>query len=152
MRSAFISTTIALIAVCLAGCASSTVHIADVTNDPRFAGTYRPGEVWRLKRDGFLVYSRDQGLELSAISEPDAIQVYAGSVVRIERLGYLFNSEHPPVASGPTEVVLAYGTLTDAKGQKWEVAVLPALRSGRRVEGTSLFVYPPDRELLEPAS
>jgi hypothetical protein len=139
---------IVAVAILITGCANGP-YIVDVSNDARFQAGYRPGEVWRLRADGYLVNSRDEGLELSAIGEPDAVRVPAGSTVRIERLGYLFNSEHPPVAGGPTEIVLAYGTLTDPNGEKRDVAVLPALHDGHQVEGTSLVVYPPDWTLLE---
>lgn len=137
----------------LAGC-SGTIGVIDVTGDPRFGGGYEPGQVWRLRTDGYIVHSGDNGLELwkpaDGAGVPGAVHVPAGSTVRIERLGYLFNSEHPPVPGSTTEMIWAYGTLTDPSGKQWELSILPALHDGRPVSGTSLLVYPPDRQFFEP--
>jgi hypothetical protein len=138
----------------LAGCSvHGTIGVIDVTNDPRFAGGYEPGQVWRLRTDGYIVHSGDNGLELwkpaDAAGLSDTVKVPAGSTVRIQRLGYLFNSEHPPTAGSTSEMIWAYGTLTDPGGKQWQVSILPAIHDGRPVPGTSLFVYPPDRQLLE---
>jgi hypothetical protein len=125
----------------------------DVTRDSRFQGGYRAGQVYRLKSDGYLVEWGDGGLELwtaaEAAGHSEAIHVPAGSTLRIERLGYLFNPEHPPVAGGTTEMIWAYGTLTSPDGKSWEVTVLPAVTGGRPVAGTSLVVYPVDEGLLD---
>jgi hypothetical protein len=134
------------------GCAAD-VHVADVTHDPRFLGAYDPGQVWRLRTEGYLVQSADNGLELwspaDAVGQNGAVKIPAGSTVRIERLGYLYNSEHPATPGGTVEMVWSYGTLTEPDGKQWQVMVLPSMRDGRLVEGTSLVVYPPDLEFLD---
>jgi hypothetical protein len=137
----------------LVGCASSGIAVIDVTTDARFQAGYRAGQVWRLRTDGYVVQSRDNGLELwtsvEGTGQLGAVKVPAGSTVRIERLGYLFNPDHPPVPGGTMEMVWAYGTLTDPSGGHWTVAVLSQMHGGKPVAGTSLLVYPPDREFLE---
>jgi hypothetical protein len=141
------------LAITLAGCASGGISIVDVTNDARFQGGYRAGQVWRLKTDAYLVQWGDGGLELWTPSEaaghPEAIHVPAGSTLHIDRLGYLYNPEHPPIAGGTTEMIWGYGTLTSTDGRTWQVTVLPAVNGAKPVPGTSLVVYPADERLLE---
>jgi hypothetical protein len=144
-----------MLAITLAGCASGGISIVDVTNDGRFQGGYRAGQVWRLKTDAYLVQWGDGGLELWTPSEtaghPEAIHVPARSTLHIDRLGYLFNPEHPPVAGGTTTMIWGYGTLTAPDGRSWQVTVLPAVQGGKAVPGTSLVVYPADEGLLDAA-
>lgn len=149
-----------LCVIFLTGCAAGT-HIVDVSHDPHFAGGYEVGHIYRLRTTGFLVQPLTNGewelwtpADESRQPSPTAIEIPAGSTIRIDRLGYLWDDNHPPIPGGPVELMLAYGTLTDASGKQWPqtVVVLPATHGGRVVEGTTVQVYPADGELLEPIS
>jgi hypothetical protein len=146
---------------CLAilGCGPE-LHMVDVTGDARFQSGYRAGQVWRLKTQGYLVRDRPgapwelwTAADLIGQQVAEKQAVPAGSVVRIQRLGYLYNSEHPPVPGGTLEEILAYGTLTMPAGTEWpqSVTILPGVEHPMVVGGTSLVVYGPDRTFLEEA-
>jgi hypothetical protein len=146
-----------LLWVALMGC-SADVHTIYVTHDPRFQSGYRQGQIYRLKTDGYLVqYTAGGSWELWTRADlanqqvTQAIPIPAGSTVRIDELGYLYNSEHPSIPGGTTQVVLAYGTVTTPDGKQWPtpVTILPARTHPHPVEGTSLLVYPADGEFLE---
>jgi len=133
-------------------------HIVDVSNDPRFQGGYRVGQIYRLRSNGYLVQPLPGGdwelwtpAELAQQPSSTAQFVPAGSTVRIDRLGYLYDDYHPPVAGGQLELLLAYGTVTLPSGIALPktVVVLPLLRDARTVAGTSVQVYPVDNHFLE---
>src|ERR1700722_19199480 len=130
-------------------------RIVDVSRDPRFQDGYRVGQTYRLRTSGFVVKPLANGdwqlwtpADQSAEPSSTAVAVPAGSTVRINRLGYLYDDYHPPLPGGQAEIMYAYGTLTLASGSQWPqpVMVLPLLRNPKSVPGTSVQVYPVDGE------
>jgi hypothetical protein len=149
---------LALLLLVFLACGCSTApSMIDVTADARFQSGYRAGQVYQLIADGYLTRTSSAAQwELwtaqDVVREPrvEVTKVPAGATVRIARLAYLFNPEHPPTPGGTPEAVLAYGSLTFPDGHVWpgEVAILPALHDPTEVAGTTLLVYPVDGEFL----
>jgi len=150
--------SICLLLALVAGCVPAAPTTIDVTNDARFQAGYRAGQIYQLRVDGYLARTSPTApwelwtaADLQGQIGIEIRPVPAGATVRIEKLGYLFNSEHPPIPGETTEAVLAYGTLTFADGKTWpgEVVILPALHDPTLVAGTTLLVYPVDGEFLK---
>ena len=170
MGQTVVCTLVMLLCILTIGCAYVEERYSDVSNDARYAVSYRVGTSYRLRQDGRLVEVQrwSQGkstvqLELwspQLISRnaafPDAshavITLRSGTVIHVDGLKYNYTFAIPPVP-GDTETLRAFGTIECTAG-RWTHVRLPDDYTAHWsfVPGTYVMASPVDLAFLAPAA
>jgi hypothetical protein len=151
----------------MTGCAYVEEKFQDVSNNPKFAVSYRQGEVYRLRTDGRIIAipdaRRPNTKERLELWSPKLMAKYAqlsndyrfvaiaaaGSIVHVDGLEHNYTFAIPPVP-GDSQILRAYGTVESNTG-RWTDVRIPDDQTANWsfVPGTYVMAFPPDHGFLE---